>query len=209
MCSDCLSCCYARVLPMLLDTKALRKPKETWSGVPSQFPVRVSNLFLVDLAGSERSKRSGATGARLAEGNAINKSLLALGNVISKLSDGVKGKPPNGQDIFDQRTHTSVWSSLTCVCSMLSFIPGSHIPYRDSILTRLLSNSLGGNAKTAMLSTISPADINRDETHGTLRYASRAKKIKVREHIIRIFAICQCVLVSVFDLYNETESCWD
>ena len=82
-----------------------------------------STLNLIDLAGSERVSKTGATGQRLKEGNAINKSLLTLGTVIYKLSEGGKG----------------------------------HIPFRDSKLTRLLSSSLGGNAKTAVVVTISPA----------------------------------------------------
>ncbi|CAN0026497.1 unnamed protein product [Pylaiella littoralis] len=98
-----------------------------------------SKLNLVDLAGSERSKKTGATGNTLKEGSSINKSLLALGNVITSLSEGRHG----------------------------------HIPYRDSTLTRLLQESLGGNAQTLMLAAISPADYNYDETLGTLRRANR------------------------------------
>ncbi|CAM9240011.1 unnamed protein product [Ectocarpus sp. 12 AP-2014] len=118
-----------------------------------------SKLNLVDLAGSERSKKTGATGNTLKEGSSINKSLLALGNVITALSEGRL----------------------------------SHIPYRDSTLTRLLQESLGGNAQTLMLAAISPADYNYDETLGTLRYAHRAKSIQnsvkcnedVNEKVIR------------------------
>ena len=84
-------------------------------------------------------------GARLKEGQAINQSLLALGNVISELSKG-------GDAV-------------------------GHVPYRESKLTRLLSMSLGGNAKTVMLGAVSPAPRNRDETRSTLRYATRAKRI--------------------------------
>jgi hypothetical protein len=65
-------------------------PKESWEN--QKKPVRFANLYLVDLAGSERVKKTGASGERLQEGNAINKSLLALGTVISKLSDGGKGE---------------------------------------------------------------------------------------------------------------------
>jgi hypothetical protein len=107
-------------------------------------PVKEAAINLVDLAGSERRGKTGATGQRAKEGNAINQSLLTLGTVISKLSEGARG---------------------------------AHIPYRDSKLTRLLQMSLGGNAKTAMIAAISPADRNRDETTSTLRYASRAKQI--------------------------------
>ena len=110
---------------------------------------QVAAINLVDLAGSERRGKTGATGQRAKEGNAINASLLTLGTVISKLAEGGRG---------------------------------SHIPYRDSKLTRLLQMSLGGNAKTAMIAAISPADRNRDETTSTLRYASRAKQIVNHTH---------------------------
>jgi hypothetical protein len=112
--------------------------------------IRAGKLNLVDLAGSERQKKTGATGNLLKEGAKINLSLSALGNVISALSEGTKGK---------------------------------HIPYRDSKLTRLLQDSLGGNTKTLMVAAISPADYNFDETMSTLRYANRAKNIKNKPKI--------------------------
>ncbi|XP_067652315.1 kinesin-like protein KIF28 [Haliotis asinina] len=107
-----------------------------------------SVMNLVDLAGSERADSTGATGDRLKEGANINKSLSALGNVISALADLSMGKKK------------------------------VMVPYRDSVLTKLLQNALGGNSKTIMIAALSPADINYDETLGTLRYADRAKKIK-------------------------------
>ncbi|CAB3998979.1 kinesin KIF28P [Paramuricea clavata] len=107
-----------------------------------------STINLVDLAGSERADSTGATGDRLKEGANINKSLSALGNVISALADLSMGKKK------------------------------VMVPYRDSVLTKLLQNALGGNSKTIMIAALSPADINHDETLGTLRYADRAKKIK-------------------------------
>ena len=110
---------------------------------------KVSIINLVDLAGSERSSSTGATGSRLKEGCNINKSLLALGNVINVLADKSLGKGKN-------------------------ILP----PYRDSSLTRILQNALGGNSKTVMICAISPADINYEETVSTLRYADRAKKIQ-------------------------------
>ncbi|XP_064808808.1 kinesin-like protein KIF16B [Oncorhynchus masou masou] len=111
----------------------------------------VSKIHLVDLAGSEM------TGARLKEGANINKSLVTLGSVISALAD-------------------------TCVTGEGSSHTGKmkkqlFIPYRDSLLTWLLKNSLGGNAKTIMIATISPADVHYGETLSTLRYANRAKNI--------------------------------
>ncbi|XP_021354273.1 kinesin-like protein KIF28P isoform X3 [Mizuhopecten yessoensis] len=108
-----------------------------------------SVMNLVDLAGSERADSTGATGDRLKEGANINKSLSALGNVISALAD------------------LSTGSKKKIV-----------VPYRDSVLTKLLQNALGGNSKTIMIAALSPADINYDETLSTLRYADRAKKIK-------------------------------
>lgn len=107
-----------------------------------------ARMNLVDLAGSERAESTGATGDRLKEGSAINASLSALGNVISALADMSMGK----KKVF--------------------------VPYRNSALTRLLQDALGGNSKTVMIAALSPADVNYDETLGTLRYADRAKKIK-------------------------------
>ncbi|CAH8618590.1 unnamed protein product [Schistosoma intercalatum] len=128
----------------------------------SKISRKRSVINLVDLAGSERAESTGATGDRLKEGAKINRSLSALGNVISALAENKKV-----------------------------------IPYRDSILTKLLQNALGGNSillfycvvlfvntrlkqfsKTVMIAAISPADINYDETLSTLRYADRAKQIK-------------------------------
>jgi len=112
--------------------------------------AKQSVMNLVDLAGSERAESTGATGDRLKEGAAINKSLSALGNVISALADLSTGKGKGKV----------------------------RVPYRDSALTKLLMNALGGNSKTIMIAAVSPADINYDESLGTLRYADRAKKIK-------------------------------
>ncbi|ORY65252.1 kinesin heavy chain [Pseudomassariella vexata] len=113
---------------------------------------KVAKISLVDLAGSERATSTGATGARLKEGAEINRSLSTLGRVIAALADLSTGKKKKG--------------------------PGGQVPYRDSILTWLLKDSLGGNSMTAMIAAISPADINYDETLSTLRYADSAKRIK-------------------------------
>eukprot|EP00927_Polykrikos_kofoidii_P017676 TRINITY_DN18073_c0_g1_i1.p1 TRINITY_DN18073_c0_g1~~TRINITY_DN18073_c0_g1_i1.p1 ORF type:complete len:884 (-),score=203.21 TRINITY_DN18073_c0_g1_i1:90-2741(-) len=109
---------------------------------------KVSMINLVDLAGSEKAGQTGAAGDRLKEGAAINKSLSALGNVIEKLAQRSGGK----RNVI--------------------------IPYRDSKLTRLLQNALGGSSKTIMICALSPASSNYEETLSTLRYADRAKKIK-------------------------------
>uniref|UniRef100_A0AAQ6A007 Kinesin motor domain-containing protein n=1 Tax=Amphiprion ocellaris TaxID=80972 RepID=A0AAQ6A007_AMPOC len=114
----------------------------------------VSKIHLVDLAGSERADATGATGVRLKEGGNINKSLVTLGNVISALAD---------------MTQDGVNTNLKK--------KSVFVPYRDSVLTWLLKDSLGGNSKTIMIATVSPADVNYGETLSTLRYANRAKNI--------------------------------
>ncbi|XP_072333991.1 kinesin-like protein KIF1B isoform X15 [Scyliorhinus torazame] len=110
---------------------------------------KVSKISLVDLAGSERADSTGAKGTRLKEGANINKSLTTLGKVISALAEVSKKKKKS-----------------------------DFIPYRDSVLTWLLRENLGGNSRTAMVAALSPADINYEETLSTLRYADRAKQIK-------------------------------
>lgn len=115
---------------------------------------KVAKISLVDLAGSERATSTGATGARLKEGAEINRSLSTLGRVIAALADLSTGKPKK------------------------KGVAGNQVPYRDSVLTWLLKDSLGGNSMTAMIAAISPADINFDETLSTLRYADSAKRIK-------------------------------
>ncbi|KAI4314690.1 hypothetical protein L6164_027576 [Bauhinia variegata] len=104
--------------------------------------VARGKLSFVDLAGSERIKKSGSSGNQLKEAQSINKSLSALGDVISALSSG-----------------------------------GQHIPYRNHKLTMLMSDSLGGNAKTLMFVNVSPAESNLDETYNSLMYASRVRSI--------------------------------
>ncbi|KAG7465773.1 hypothetical protein MATL_G00157120 [Megalops atlanticus] len=112
--------------------------------------TKQSNVNLVDLAGSERQRSSGSEADRLKEGTAINLSLTTLGNVISSLADATLGKRV------------------------------VHIPYRDSVLTKLLQSALGGNSRTVMIATVSPADICYEESLSTLRYADRAKRIQNR-----------------------------
>ena len=139
----------------------------------------VSKFHFVDLAGSERVsaptcrsffiltlwqlKRTAAVGDRIKEGISINSGLLALGNVISALGDPARAK-----------SHTA-----------------THVPYRDSKLTRLLQDSLGGNAHTLMIACVSPVEWNAAETVNTLKYANRARNIKNRATI------------------NEKEEGWD
>jgi kinesin family protein 4/21/27 len=113
----------------------------------------VAKFHFVDLAGSERAKKTGATGSVLKEGININKSLLALGNVIAALT---------GEDNKIK-----------------------HVPYRDSKLTRILQDSLGGNSRTSMIACCSPAESNYEETLNTLKYASRARNIENKPIINR------------------------
>ncbi|KAI8127047.1 Kinesin-like protein Klp98A [Lucilia cuprina] len=117
----------------------------------------VSKIHLVDLAGSERANATGATGQRLKEGAHINKSLVTLGSVISALAEQSNSTALNTTGGNSKRV--------------------LYIPYRDSILTWLLKDSLGGNSKTIMIAALSPADCNYSETLSTLRYANRAKNI--------------------------------
>ena len=154
-----------------------QKRKDKLTGLEAE---KVSKISLVDLAGSERANATGAQGTRLKEGANINKSLTTLGKVISALVESSSSKKKKKADF---------------------------IPYRDSVLTWLLRENLGGNSKTAMLAAISPADVNYEETLSTLRYADRAKQIvckavinedanaklirELKEEIIRLKALLQ------------------
>uniref|UniRef100_S4RVC6 Kinesin-like protein n=1 Tax=Petromyzon marinus TaxID=7757 RepID=S4RVC6_PETMA len=113
-----------------------------------------STINIVDLAGSERAGNTGAARERLKEGCMINQSLSTLGNVIKALADQGKG----------------VQKSTALVL----------LPFRDSVLTKLLKNALGGNSKTIMIAALSPADVNYEETLSTLRFVDRAKAIRVQ-----------------------------
>ncbi|XP_040056036.2 kinesin-like protein KIF18A isoform X1 [Gasterosteus aculeatus] len=128
----------------------------------------VAKMSLIDLAGSERASATNAKGARLREGANINRSLLALGNVINALADPKSKK--------------------------------THIPYRDSKLTRLLKDSLGGNCRTVMIANVSPSSKSYDDTHNALKYANRAKEIKsslksnvvsLNSHIGQYAVVCE------------------
>ena len=111
-----------------------------------------AKLVLVDLAGSEDVSRSGVTGQGLAEAQKINRSLLALGNVIHALTRAEGGK--------------KIGSATT------------HVPFRSSVLTRLLSDSIGGNCRTTLICCCSPASADVSETLSTLRFGCRAKLVR-------------------------------
>ncbi|KZT26623.1 kinesin-domain-containing protein [Neolentinus lepideus HHB14362 ss-1] len=137
-----------------MDRGGLRPPSSLGSHNDDggEWVTITSKFHFVDLAGSERLKRTAAAGERVKEGISINSGLLALGNVISALGDPARAK-----------TNTA-----------------THVPYRDSKLTRLLQDSLGGNAHTLMIACVSPAEWNAGETINTLKYANRARNIKNR-----------------------------
>eukprot|EP01064_Diplonema_japonicum_P001894 TRINITY_DN11251_c0_g1_i1.p1 TRINITY_DN11251_c0_g1~~TRINITY_DN11251_c0_g1_i1.p1 ORF type:complete len:1286 (+),score=268.20 TRINITY_DN11251_c0_g1_i1:59-3916(+) len=125
--------------------------KSEWNKDSGDATEFISRVNLVDLAGSERTSKAGTEGDTLKEGININKSLTSLGMVIKKLAD-----------LNDPSVQAD----------------GSFVPYRDSTLTWLLKDNLGGNSRTVMLATLSPCKYNYDETHTTLRYAERVKLIK-------------------------------
>ncbi|XP_060059318.1 kinesin-like protein KIF18B isoform X3 [Erinaceus europaeus] len=142
--------------------------------------LRVAKMSLIDLAGSERASSTHAKGERLREGANINRSLLALINVLNALADA-KGRK-------------------------------SHVPYRDSKLTRLLKDSIGGNCRTVMIAAVSPSSLTYEDTYNTLKYADRAKEIKLSLksnvisldcHISQYATICQQLQAEVVALREK------
>ncbi|NXO47106.1 KI18B protein, partial [Aramus guarauna] len=139
--------------------------------------LQVAKMSLIDLAGSERASVANTKGERLREGANINRSLLALINVINALADAKSKK--------------------------------THIPYRDSKLTRLLKDSIGGNCRTIMIAAVSPSTLSYEDTYNTLKYANRAKEIKLSLksnvlsfdcHISQYPVICEQLKAEVADL---------
>ncbi|XP_017956812.1 kinesin-like protein KIF18A [Drosophila navojoa] len=133
---------------------------------------RSVKLSMIDLAGSERAASTKGLGMRFKEGASINKSLLALGNCINKLADGLK-----------------------------------HIPYRDSNLTRILKDSLGGNCRTLMIANVSMSSLTYEDTYNTLKYASRAKKIRsvLRQNVLKSNLPKEFYVKKVTELMAEQE----
>ncbi|KAM8895291.1 kinesin-like protein KIF18A isoform 2-T3 [Spinachia spinachia] len=159
----------------------LRQQEKTASLNPN---ACVAKMSLIDLAGSERASATNAKGARLREGANINRSLLALGNVINALADPKSKK--------------------------------THIPYRDSKLTRLLKDSLGGNCRTVMIANVSPSSKSYDDTHNALKYANRAKEIKsslrsnvvsLDSHISQYAVICEKQRQEILQLKKKLQEC--
>lgn len=145
----------------------------------------VSKINLVDLAGSERVEMSGVTGINFKEAININKSLSTLGLVISKLAAQSQSKissKPTVKPVFVKSTNKSQSSApkstkLVQIKSPTNKSISEHVPYRDSVLTWILKESLGGNSKTFMIATVSPSELNYNESLSTLRYAANAKQI--------------------------------
>ncbi|XP_041491902.1 kinesin-like protein KIF18B [Microtus oregoni] len=144
--------------------------------------IQVAKMSLIDLAGSERASSTHAKGERLREGANINRSLLALINVLNALADA-KGRK-------------------------------SHVPYRDSKLTRLLKDSIGGNCRTVMIAAVSPSSLTYEDTYNTLKYADRAKEIKLTlksnvisldHHISQYATICQQLQAEVAALREKLQ----
>jgi hypothetical protein len=148
------------------------------ASAPLLLSKRTSRIHLVDLAGSERAGKTGAEGTRLREAAAINRGLLALGNVINALA-GQEEEAAAAAGAAGAGAASSTGSEGSAGASS-SAAGGTHIPYRDSKLTRLLKSSLGGCAHTLMIACCSPADSNIEESLSTLRYASRARAITNR-----------------------------
>ena len=134
--------------------------------------TKLVKLSMIDLAGSERGAATGCSGVRFKEGSNINKSLLALGNCINALADGLR-----------------------------------FVPYRDSKLTRLLKDSLGGNCQTVMIANVAPAHYTYEDTHNTLKYATRAKSIKfqIKRNIVSVDLHVSHYIKMVEDLQTENE----
>jgi len=137
-----------------------------------------ARLTLVDLAGSERQKRTQAVGVRFRESVAINQGLLALGNVISALSDEARRRA---------RAASAGGASSGATPNSGDRPPGAmpHIPYRQAKLTRLLQEALGGNSRTVMVACVSSSSQDMDETLNTLKYAQRAMSIRNRPTVNR------------------------
>ena len=126
------------------------------SGVMKKRHYRKALLTIVDLAGSERLNKTGSESMRLQEAKNINKSIAALGNCIAGLAQ-------ISEKLAHSRSQTGIGTS--------------HIPFRDSKLTRLLSESLSGNCKTTICACVSPSLVHYEETYSTLLFASRAMSV--------------------------------
>ena len=155
--------------------------------------VRVGKLSMIDLAGSERASATDNRGARLVEGANINRSLLALANCINALASESEASARAGRN--GRRR-----------------VRASFVPYRDSKLTRLLKDSFGGNCRTVMISNVSPAGNQYEETVNSLKYANRAKDIKTKvvqnviemdHHVVQYQSIIKHLRAQVEELRGQ------
>ncbi|EGG21371.1 kinesin-7 [Cavenderia fasciculata] len=176
-----------------INTNNKRTLKSSKSNSSSSTTTYISVLTLVDLAGSERQSQTGAEGVRLKEGTHINKSLMALSNVISKLSDSSLNNNNNLTTTINNTTTSTTTTTINTTTTASTLTNNNnnsnnnnnnqHIPYRDSKLTRILQSSLGGNSKTAIICTITPSAVHLDESLSTLNFAKRAKNVKTNYRI--------------------------
>lgn len=146
---------------------ALAPPTELWT----------SKLSLIDLAGSERAAASTNKGSVQKEGAKINQSLLALGQVINGLVTKARNEATAKKS--GEKTSRPATAKKSATGAAAAASAGSHIPFRASKLTRLLKDSLGGRCTTVMLAAVSPSSLSAEETHNTLKWADRAKQIKM------------------------------
>lgn len=161
--------------------------------VDMQEQIRAGKLSLIDLAGSERASATDNRGARLVEGANINRSLLALANCINALASESEAVAKAGRN---GRRRPSK----------------NFVPYRDSKLTRLLKDSFGGNCRTVMITNISPAGNQYEETINSLKYANRAKDIKTKvvqnviemdHHVVQYQNIIRELRMEVLELKSQ------
>ncbi len=143
---------------------AATAPPPRGGGLPA---VRRSKLNLVDLAGSERVGRSGAKGEALTEARSINRSLAVLGRVAAALGER-------------QRRGSGAGATAGAAVAGSATDRGGHVPFRDSKLTFLLQESLGGNARTAVVACVAPGADSASETFSTLAFASGARRLRCR-----------------------------
>ena len=151
----------------------------------------IARLTLVDLAGSERQAHTGAAGERLKEAAAINKSLSALGNVVAALAENSERTATATAAANAEtggREQPSAASAAAVAAAATAIKPLRHVPYRDSRLTFLLQDSLGGNSRTVLVATVSPDASCAGETMSTLRFAARARRVACRAVINPVVA---------------------
>jgi centromeric protein E len=150
--------------------RVLTKWEERKKGAKQEHPVKMSSLYMVDLAGSERVGRSG------------------LGEKIEEADPRFKKEDSATKNRFKEGANINrSLLTLSTVIAKLSSSASGHIPYRDSKLTRLLSTSLGGNARTVLLCCISPATSNEEESRSTLQFGKRAQRVKNRARVNEAF----------------------